>query len=93
MANQITKEECKAQLEELGVQYKKLPIGITKHICDATTEIHGKTLRVGVVERVGYGVQIRVEGNEKSCLVTYEAMLGMAEAMGLFDEDKEQNNG
>lgn len=90
MSEQLTKEEVKNQLEELGVLYKKLPPTITKHICD---EIYGKTFKVSVVERIGYGVQIRVEGNEKSCLVTYEAMLGMAEAMGLFDEDKEQNNG
>lgn len=93
MTEQITKAECKAQLEELGVQYKKLPIAITKHICDATTAIHGKIFKVSVVERIGYGVQIRAEGNEKSCLVSYEAMLGMAEAMGLFDKYKEQNNG
>lgn len=67
-------------------------VGITRHICNATTNIHGKVIKVSVVERVGYGVQITAQGNEKSCLVTYEAMLGMAEAMGLFDEVKEQNN-
>ncbi|OOR95813.1 hypothetical protein B0186_11215 [Canicola haemoglobinophilus] len=89
MCEPITKEECKAQLEELGVQYKKLPLTITKHICNATTEIYGKIFKVSMVERIGYGVQIRTEGNEKSCLVTYEAMLNIAEAMGLFDEDKE----
>ncbi|MEE3701549.1 hypothetical protein [Mannheimia haemolytica] len=46
----ITKEECKSQLEELGVQYKKLPMAITKHICNATTNIHGKVIKVSVVE-------------------------------------------
>lgn len=88
----ITKAECQSQLAELGVQYKKLPMAITRHICNATTNIHGKVIKVSVVERVGYGVQITAQGNKKSCLVTYEAMLGMAEAMGLFDEVKEQNN-
>lgn len=92
MSEQLTKKEVKNQLEELGVLYKKMSPTITKHICDATTEIYGKTFKVSVVERIGYGVQIKAEGNEKSCLVTYEAMLGMAEAMGLFDEDKEQND-
>lgn len=58
----------------------------------ALSALHGKVIKVSVVERVGYGVQITAQGNEKSCLVTYEAMLGMAEAMGLFDEVKEQNN-
>lgn len=89
---QITKEECKSQLEELGVQYKKLPLAITRHICDATVDINKKIIKVSVVERLGFGIQIKAEGNKKSCLVTYEAMLGMAEAMGLFDEVKEQYN-
>lgn len=88
----ITKEECKSQLEELGVQYKKLPMAITRHICDATVDINNNIIKVSVVERLGYGIQIKAEGNKKSCLVTYEAMLGMAEAMGLFDDVKEQNN-
>ncbi|TEW31419.1 hypothetical protein E2R48_00735 [Histophilus somni] len=91
--NQITKAECKSQLEELGVIYKKQGLAITKHICNATTEIQGKTYQVNVSERIGYGVQIKVEGNPKTCVITYGAMLNMAEAMGIFDEEQENNNG
>ncbi|AKO46054.1 hypothetical protein [[Haemophilus] ducreyi] len=87
MSEQITKEECKNQLTELGVMYEKLPIAISKHICNATTELHGRTFKVEVCERIGIGVQIKVKGKDKSCLVTYEAMLNMAEAMGLFDNE------
>lgn len=85
-------KDVKNQLEELGVQYKKLPITLRNHVADATAELNGKTYKVGITERIGRGIQIQVEGNEKSCLVTYEAMLGMAEAMGLFDEEQEQND-
>ena len=92
MSEQLTKEDVKNQLEELGVQYQKLPITLRNHIADATAELSGKTYKVSITERIGRGIQIQAEGNEKSCLVTYEAMLGMAEAMGLFNEDKEQNN-
>lgn len=87
MAKPITKYECKNQLTELGVRYEKLPMAINKHICNATTELHGRVFKVEVYERVGRGVQIKVFGKEKSCLVTYEAMLNMAEAMGLFDSE------
>ncbi|HDR1022127.1 TPA: hypothetical protein QB352_001389 [Pasteurella multocida] len=92
MENKITKEECKAQLEELGVQYKKLGLTLKEHIGTATTEIHNRTYNVNLYQRSS-GIEIEAGGNDKSCLVTYEAMLGMAEAMGLFDEKQEKNNG
>ncbi|WP_409042479.1 hypothetical protein [Mannheimia haemolytica] len=76
----------------VGVQYKNCQWQLQDIFVMPQTNIHGKVIKVSVVERVGYGVQITAQGNEKSCLVTYEAMLGMAEAMGLFDEVKEQNN-
>lgn len=92
MKHPLQKQNVNLSLQSWGCNIKKLPMAITRHICNATTNIHGKVIKVSVVERVGYGVQITAQGNEKSCLVTYEAMLGMAEAMGLFDEVKEQNN-
>lgn len=93
---EITKEECKAQLETLGVRYQKLPIAITRTVAKATSEIHGKTFQVEVDERVGYGIQITAKGNPKKCLISYQAMANMAEAMGIFDEElseEEQQNG
>ncbi|WP_101774616.1 hypothetical protein [Pasteurella oralis] len=92
MENQITKEECKAQLEKLGVRYEKLGITLKEHIGDAITEINNKTYHVNVYQRSS-GIEIKADGNDKACLVTYEAMFNMAEAMGLFDEKQEKNNG
>ena len=88
MENQITKEECKAQLEELGVRYEELSITLKEHLGNATTEIHNRTYNVNLYQRSS-GIEIEAGGNDKSCLVTYEAMLGMAEAMGLFDENNQ----
>ncbi|WP_044469776.1 hypothetical protein [Mannheimia massilioguelmaensis] len=84
----MTKEECKEQLEELGVTYKKQKIAITKEMVKGTTNIYGRKYNIDVRERIGYGVQISTVGNDKSCVISYEAMLNIAEAMGLFDENE-----
>ncbi|HEH9616926.1 hypothetical protein ACFGXD_09030 [Pasteurella multocida] len=92
MENKITKEECKAQLEELGVRYEELGMTLKEHLGNATTEINNKTYHVNLYQRSS-GIEIKADGNNKACLVTYEAMINMAEAMGLFDETQEKNNG
>lgn len=85
MLEQVTQEECKDQLEALGITYKKHGITLTKLITDGEVELKGRIFNISLVERVGYGVQVKAEGNEKSCVISYESMVNIAEAMGLFD--------
>lgn len=87
------KMDCRSQLETLGVKCGEMGLAITKHIAEGTTEIDGKTFKFWLAERLGRGIQIRREGKEEICLITYEAMLKMANAMGLFDDNEEENNG
>lgn len=88
MNDQTKKEECKLQLEELGVTCKKLPITITIAMVDGITEVKGKTYETSIRDRIGQGVQIVAKGKNKSCLISYNAMLNIAEAMGLFDDEE-----
>lgn len=83
----MTKAECKKQLKKLGVKYRKLPLAYERHICEGITTLHDQTFRITINERLDEGIQIKVEGNKKSCLISYEAIVSIAEAMGLFDSN------
>ena len=90
MTEIITKNSTEQHLKNLGVEYKQVGLTLKEHICDATTEIYGQTFNVNVYTIIGYGIQIRVSGNPKVCMISYESMLKMAEAMGIFDFKNEQ---
>nr|DAJ87337.1 MAG TPA: hypothetical protein [Caudoviricetes sp.] len=76
---------CRKQLQALGVKCEPLGLAITRHIVDGKTEINGDIFSISLREVIGAGVEIKTEGKEDSCLITYESMVKMANAMGLFD--------
>lgn len=90
MLEQITQEECKDQLETLGITYKKHGISFTKPIINGETSLRGQIFKISLVERVGYGVEIQAEGNEKSCVISYQSMMNIAEVMGLFENEEQK---
>ena len=81
------------QLQELGVKIEPIGLSIGRNIANGETEINGETFKISLRERIGLGVQIMTESKRDTCLITYESMVKMANAMGLFDNIKEENNG
>ena len=76
---------CRKQLQALGVKCGPLGLAIIRHIADGKTEINGDIFSISLREVIGEGVEIKTKGKEDSCLITYESMVKMANAMGLFD--------
>lgn len=85
------KMSCRLQLETLGVECGEMGLAITRHIAEGTTEIEGKTFKFWLAERLGRGIQIKRDDKQEVCLITYETMLKMANAMGLFDDEEEKH--
>ena len=84
---------CREQLQILGVKCEPLGLAITRHIADGKTEVEGEIFSFSLSESLGQGIQIKTKGKEYACLITYESMIKMANAMGLFDDNEEENNG
>lgn len=84
---------CRKQLQVLGVKCEPLGLEITRHIANGKTEVEGEIFSFSLSESLGQGIQIKTKGKEDACLITYESMVKMANAMGLFDNIKEEKNG
>ena len=84
---------CREQLQILGVKCEPLGLAITRHIADGKTEVEGEIFSFSLSESLGQGIQIKTKGKEDACLITYESMIKMANAMGLLDDNEEENNG
>ncbi len=87
------KAYCRSQLKTLGVEFGEMGLTVTRLIATGETDINGNTFRIFLSEKVGKGIQIRREDKRDVCLIPYESMVKMANAMGLFDDNEEENHG